>query len=134
MTREENLRGMGMVVINTAFVLQMGWIPVILFLEGASWLTAATAVGIHRGTLAYVAAAPLAYGLRLRLNGGGSEALRHWLLRLQLPLTFVAGAIYALERVVPSVNLPVIGGLMIAGIAFGFYGVALRREGAAATA
>jgi len=134
MTREENLRGMGMVVINTAFVLQMGWIPVIFFLEGAGWVSAATAVGIHRGSLAYVAAAPLAYGVRLWLRGGRSEALMPWLVRLQLPLTVVAGGIYAIERVVPSVNLPVIGGLMIAGIVFGFYGVALRREGVTAAA
>jgi len=129
MTPEENLRGMGMVVINTAFVLQLSWIPVIFFLEGAEWITAGMAVGAHRFALAYVVAAPLPYGARLWYDGGRSEVLLRWLARLQLPLTVIAGFIYGFERLGPSMTLPVIGGMMVVVTMVGLYGVAMRREG-----
>lgn len=131
MTREENLRGMGMVVINTAFVLQLSWIPVIFFLEGAEWVTAGVAVGVHRFALAYMAAAPLAYGARRWFNGDRAEVLTPWLVRLQIPLLFIAGLIYGVERFIPHVSLPVIGGMLAAGVVIALYGVAMRREGAA---
>jgi len=131
MTREENLRGMGMVVINAAFVLQLSWIPVIFFLEGADWITAGAAVGIHRFALVYAAVAPLAYGARRWFEGDRGEILTPWLLRCQLPLTVIAGLIYGFERVVPHVNLPGIGALSAAVILFALYGVAMRREGVA---
>lgn len=134
MTSEENLRGMGMVVINAAFVLQLSWIPVVGFLEGVEWITPGMAVGAHRFALAYVVAVPLAYGARVWRDGGRSEVLKTWLTRCQLPLTLFAGLIYGFERVVPSVSIPVITGLSIAVIMVGLYGVAMRREGVAATA
>ena len=130
MTREDNLRGMGMVVINAAFVLQLSWIPMIFFLEGADWVTAGMAVGAHRFALVYIVAAPLAYGARRWFEGDRAEILAPWLLRLQLPLTVVAGLIYGLERLVPHVSIPVIVGLAVAGMMVALYGVALRREGA----
>ncbi|MDD5301777.1 MAG: hypothetical protein PHS14_01605 [Elusimicrobia bacterium] len=130
MTNEENLRGMGMVVINAAFVLQLSWIPSLFFLAGADWLTAGAAVGAHRFALAFVAAAPLAYGARLWFNGDRAEAMTPWLLRCQIPLTVLAGLVYALERIVPHVSIPVIGGMMAATMLIGLYGLALRREGA----
>lgn len=85
MANKENLREMGMVVINAAFVLQLSWIPVIFFLEGADWITAVTAARIHRFALAYM----------------------------------VAGLTYGLERVVPHVSLPAVGGMMFAGVLAG---------------
>jgi len=130
MTNEDNLRGMGMVVINAAFVLQLSWIPVIFFLEGADWVSAGVAVGGHRFALAYIVAVPLAYGARLCLGGGRSEVLTPWLVRCQLPLTLVAALLYGLERVLPHVTLAVILGLMAAVMLLGLYGVMLRREGA----
>ena len=128
MTHKENLKTMGMIVINTAVVLQLSWIPVIFFLEGANWVTAGMAVGIHRFALVYMVAAPLAYGVRRWLKGDRTDILTPWLLRLQLPLTVIAGLTYGLERIIP-IRLPVIGGLMMAIILFGLYGVSLRREG-----
>ncbi|MEQ1918302.1 MAG: hypothetical protein ABL955_03825 [Elusimicrobiota bacterium] len=128
MTRKENLLGMGMVIINAAFVLQLSWIPVIFFLEGANWVTAGMAVGIHRFALVYIVIAPLAYGIRRWFDGDRAEVLTPWLLRCQLPLTIIAALIYGFERVIPT-RLPVIGGMMMAIIVFGLYGVALRREG-----
>lgn len=129
MNRKENFLGMGMVVINAVFVLQLSWIPVIFFLEGADWITGGAAVGIHRFALAYVVAAPLAYGARRWIAGDRGEVLTQWLLRLQLPLTALAGLIYGFERLGPSMTLPVIGGMMVAIIMVGLYGVAMRREG-----
>lgn len=131
MTEKENLRGMGMVVINAAFVLQLSWLPSIFFLEGADWVTAGAAVGVHRVSLAYMIAAPLAYGVRCWFKGERAETLAAWLTRLQIPLTLVAGLVYGLERVVPHVTLPMIGGMMAAGMLVALYGVALRREGVA---
>ena len=121
---------MGMVVINSALVLQLSWIPVACFLEGANWVSGRMAVGVHHFALAYIVAIPLAYGARLWFNGGRSEVIVPWLLRCQLPLTFAAGLIYAVERIVPHVTLAVIAGMMIAGMLLVLYGVALRREGA----
>ena len=132
MTREDNLRGMGMVVINTAFVLQLSWIPVIFFLEGAEWVSAGVAVGIHRFGLFYIVAAPLAYGARRWFEGDRAEVLTPWLLRLQLPLTVVGGLIYGLEKAGVPIRLPLIGGMMAAGVMLALYGIALRREGALA--
>ncbi len=131
MTKDENLLGMGMVAINAAFVLQLAWIPSIFFLEGADWVTARMAVGVHRFALAYMIAAPLAYGVRRWLKGDRAEILTPWLTRLQIPLTLIAGVIFGFERTILHVTLPVIGGLMVAGVMIGLYGVALRREGVA---
>jgi hypothetical protein len=72
--------------------------------------------------------APLAYGVRRWFDGDRAEVLIPWLLRCQLPLTIIAALIYGFERVIPT-RLPVIGGMMMAIIVFGLYGVALRREG-----
>ena len=132
MTSQDNLRGMGMVVINAAFVIQLAWIPLIFFLEGAVWPTGATAVAIHRFALLYAVAAPLIYGARLWLRGGRTEALTTWFMRLQLPLTIFAGLIYGLEKAGVPIRLPLIGGMMAVGVMLALYGIALRREGARA--
>ena len=132
MTNEENLRGMGTVVINTAFVLQLSWIPMIFLLEGANWVDVVMALAVHRFALAFMVAAPLAYGGRLKYEGGGSEVLKPWLLRCLLPLSVMDGLIYWIVKAVPSLNLFVIGGMMVAGIVIALYGVAIRYEGRAA--
>ena len=129
MTAKENLLGMGMVVINAAFVFQLAWIPSVFFLEGAEWVSAGVAVGVHRFSLAFMVAAPLAFGAKIWLRGGRSELIMPWLVRLQLPLTLIAGLIYGIERAIPHVTVAVIVGFGIAGMMVGLYGVALRREG-----
>ena len=131
-TPESNLRGMGMVVINAAFVLQMSWLPTIFYLEGSDSVTPALAVSIHWLALGFLIAAPLAYGLRLRLRGAGTDELKTWFLRCQLPLTIYALLVRGTVKFVPSLTLGVIAGMMIAGILLVLYGVAMRKEGAPA--
>ena len=128
MTKQENLHGMANAVINAAFVLQLSWIPVIFFLEGADWVTASVAVRAHRLALAYTVLVPLYHGVRLWRSGRRAELLRPWLLRCQLPLALFAAFLYGFERFGPSLSLPRIGGLMAAVTVVGLYSIVLRRE------
>lgn len=132
-TYEENLRAMGTLVLNCAFVYQMAWLPVIFFLEGANWVSGAFAVGAHRFALAYMVLSPLAYGIRVKLRGAGREELSAWLLRCLLPMWTFAGLTWWVEKTV-SVTGGVIAGMMLGGILIAGYGIALRREGVPAAA
>ena len=133
MTSENNLRGIGWVCLNSAFVLQLSWIPALGVLDGEPWASAALAGLSHRFGLAFLLAAPLAYGVRVWLSAReqeDGEMIRTWAARCLAPLAAYAVLIKLAVNILPHVTAGAIIGLMAANLSLGCYGMALRWEAA----
>ena len=135
MSEHTRIDGFGKVCLNSALVMQLSWIPALGLLEGASWASARLAGMVHFGALAFMIAAPLAFGARLWYLTPKEEAsavMKDWGARCLLPPALFAVAIQAVMRFAPHVTTSLIVALMIATLPLGVYGVLLHREAAAA--
>lgn len=128
----ERLRALGMLVIGCAIAFELSWLPPLLSLGGASWMSPPLAAALHRLGVAYLVAGPVAHGVALHRAGAEHEAFVQWAARGFAPMAAVAGLTLLFERLLPPGGA-FVAGMMVAGLLVAGYGIFLRREGAAAT-
>ena len=129
--RTRHLEGFGLVCLNSAFFLQMSWIPMLGFLEGSDMFSLNTVISGHYFALWLMIAAPLAYGARLWLSERPEErglALQEWAWSCLAPALSTAIGVKLGLRLAHA-SIPVILVLMAATVPLGIYGLVLKVRG-----